>query len=134
MTSSVVGGPGPEALAAVPTVYIVTPNRATRASLQGMVSGLGYAAKSFRDGESFLRQFRPRAHSCLILDLDLPGMSGLELLERLQEMAAELPAIALGESYDISLAVAAMRLGAIDYFEKPFVDRVLIARVEETIH
>lgn len=128
------GGSKPsDSLAAVPTVYIVTSNRSMRASLQGMVSGLGYAAKSFRDAESFLSQFRPRPHSCLILDLDLPGMSGLQLLERLQEMAAELPAIAIGESYDISLAVAAMRLGAVDYFEKPFVDHMLIARLEETI-
>jgi FixJ family two-component response regulator len=122
-----------DSLAAVPTVYIVTSNRAMRTSLQGLVSGLGYAAKSFRDAESFLSQLRPRPHSCLLLDLDLPGMSGLELLERLREIPAELPVITIGESYDVSLAVAAMQRGAVDYFEKPFVDHALRTRLEETI-
>ena len=122
-----------DSLAVVPTVYIVTSNRTMRTSLQGLVSGLGFAAKSFRDGESFLSQFRPRPHSCLLLDLDLPGMSGLELLDRLREISAELPVITIGDSYDVSLAVAAMQKGAVDYFEKPFVDHALKTRLEETI-
>jgi FixJ family two-component response regulator len=60
-------------------------------------------------------------------------MSGLELLERLREIPAELPVITIGESYDVSLAVAAMQRGAVDYFEKPFVDHALRTRLEETI-
>lgn len=130
-------GPRPEkiqdSLSAVPTVFIVTANRAMRESLQGLVSDLGYAAKSFPDAESFLRHFRRRPHACVILDLALPKMSGMELLETLHGMAPELPVIAIGDSYDVTSAVGAMQRGAVDYFEKPFVDRALISRLEETI-
>ena len=122
-----------DALAAPPTVYIVTPNRAIRTGLQGLVSGMGLTAKSFPDGESFVSQFRPRPRSCLLLDLDLPGMSGLDVLDRLHEISAELPVIAIGKCYDVTLAVGAMQRGAVDYFEKPFSDHVLRARLEEMI-
>ena len=123
----------PDLVSPLPTVYIVSGSRSMRTSLQGLVSGLGYAAKSFPDAESFLGQHRLRKHACLILDLNLPGMSGLDLLDRLQEADPELPVIALGEGYDVTLAVAAMRHGAIDYFEKPFSDHRLAVRVEETV-
>ena len=118
------------------TVYVVDDDEAVRDSLRYLLEAGGYAVESFDSAESFLADFDDEALACLILDVRMPGMSGIELQEELARRSVALPIVFITGHGDVPMAVATMKKGAADFIEKPFdqaalktlVDR-LLARV-----
>ena len=116
-----------------PTVFVVDDDPRLRKSLVAAMEATPFAAKAFPTAQEFLDEFDPALAGCVILDLQMPGMNGLELLEHMRARGMELPVIVFSGRGDISSAVKSLKLGAVDFLEKPADHRVLIARVTEAI-
>ncbi len=116
-----------------PTVYLVEDEPALRKLLLRVFERAGIKAEAFASAEEFLAAFDPEWPGCLLLDLSLPGMSGLQLQQKLRDVHARLPVIFLTGSADVADATAGMRAGAFDLLEKPFEDGHLISRVREAL-
>ena len=112
-----------------PIVAVIEADATDRRLLCSLLSRLNAEVQDFDSAESFLAAPIDIHSSCLITDMALPGMSGLELLERLRANDAATPVILLGEDADVRAAVAAMRAGAVDYFEKTHMDVSIVRRV-----
>ena len=115
------------------TVYIVDDDPGVRESLRQMLEVCGFQYQLFDSAESFLSQYRVENAGCLILDLRLPEMDGLELQERLAEMELSIPVIMLSAHGDIEAAVKSLKLGAVDFVQKPFQPRELLACIQKTL-
>ncbi|NOD91973.1 response regulator [Ruegeria sp. HKCCD4884] len=100
-------------------IYVVEDDTAVLNSLCAVLEAYGYQTEPLTSAEAFLDQFDRHANSCLIMDLRLPGMSGMELLKHLSETDARCPVIVITAHGDVPAAVQAMRLGAVDFIEKP---------------
>lgn len=120
-------------------VYIVDDDDALRQSVEVLleVAG-GFATRSFASGEAFLETLAQLEAGCVLLDLNMPGMNGLEVLRRLQAIDSRFETILLTGQGDIGIAVEAMKAGAIDFIEKPYDNRMLLnaldngfARIED---
>lgn len=118
---------------AAPTVYIVDPDEAARDSLEKLFRGIDCRVQSFAAAEEFLDSYRGRGTGCLVLEMDLPGVSGLDLQAMLSRRRIPLPVIALSGQGDILTAVRAIHAGAVDFIEKPYLPQVLVRRVREAI-
>jgi RNA polymerase sigma factor (sigma-70 family) len=116
-----------------PTVFIVDDDEAVRASLQVLLRLKGLAAEGFASAEDFLAAWAPGWTGCLVIDLRMPGMSGLELLARLREVGCDLPAIVITAHGDVANTRSSFRAGAVDFFEKPVDNDALIAAVREAM-
>jgi len=116
-----------------PVIHIVDDEPDVRDSLSMLARSVGYRAETYSSGSDFLGRFRPGTPGCLLLDVRMPGVSGLELQERLSGDGAGLPIIIMTGHGDIQMAVRAMKGGAFDFIEKPFNDQVLLDRVAEAI-
>lgn len=110
-------------------VYIVDDEEAIRDGLKWLFESRGIDGETFDSGEACLAACNPEWSGCLLLDVRMPGMTGLELFARLKEKGCALPAIFLTGHGDIPMAVNAMRMGAADFIEKPFSDNQLVDRV-----
>jgi two-component system response regulator FixJ len=119
---------------APPIVGVIDPDPVARNGLQTLLHGLGIDVSTFDSAESFLLAANGRAVGCLIVDLLLPGMSGLELLRRLRSAGNDVPVILLADESDVPTAVAAMREGATDFIEKPYVDVAVLKQVQKLLH
>jgi two-component system response regulator TtrR len=115
------------------TVFVVDDDAAMRESLRFLVESVGLDVETFERAEDFLARYDPELPGCLILDVRMPEVSGLELQERLAEYGSGLPIIMVTGYGDVPMAVRAMRNGAVDFIEKPFSDQHLIDRVQEAI-
>lgn len=115
------------------TVYIVDDDPAIRESLELMLQANHLRSQSFPDAVSFLEAYTPGGPECLIVDVRLPGMSGLDLQERLRRRGHTLPVIVMTAHGDVPMAVRAMKAGALDFIEKPFSSRRLLRRVNEAL-
>ncbi len=114
-----------------PTVYVIDASAAVRNSVSVLLQQLDIRAKYFADEKNFLNEPRPLpTPRCLIADLNLAAMNGIELMQLLQQSGSPTPTIILSNDGDVPTAVHALRAGAVDYFEKPFVDCVLLERVK----
>lgn len=116
----------------VTTVYLVDDDEAVRDSLSWLLEANDYRVECFDSAEAFLTAFDPSMSGCLILDVRMPGMSGLELQEKLIERKATLPIIFITGHGDVPMAVNTMKKGAVDFIEKPFNEaelRALVARM-----
>jgi len=114
-------------------VYIVDDDEGVRESLTLVLRSAGISARSFASAQDFLHQAELQQPGCVLLDLRMPGMSGLELQEILAERESRLPIIIISGHGNVPVAVQAMRGGAVDFFEKPFdLDR-LIERIRECL-
>lgn len=111
-------------------VILVEDDPAIRDALQILLSGGGYDVQAFESGEAFLESFQPEGICCVLLDMNLPGMSGLEVQKVLLEKGGHLQVIFLTGHGEVPLAVEAMRAGAIDFIEKPSNDRELLEVLE----
>jgi two-component system, LuxR family, response regulator DctR len=111
------------------TVFIVDDDEAIRDGLRWLFESYGIGADTFASGESFLDAFHPDMAGCLLLDVRMPGMTGLELFERLKARGCALPVIFLTGHGDIPMAVEAIHGGATDFIEKPASDNQLVERV-----
>jgi len=117
-----------------PLVFVVDDDEAARDSLGWLVRSVGLEVTTAASAAEFLARFDPDQPGCLVLDIRMPGMSGLELLTRLQEMGASLPVIIITGHGDVPMAVRALKAGAMEFFEKPFNDQVLLDCIQKAIH
>jgi DNA-binding response OmpR family regulator len=113
--------------AAVPTIYIIDDDDGMRRALSLLLSTVGYQTESFASSDAFLQRFDPDRHGCLILDIRMPGMSGLELQQHLNKTGSMLPLIFITGHGDVPMAVQAMKEGAFEFIQKPFRDQDLLA-------
>lgn len=116
-----------------PTVFIVDDDAAIRRSLRFLIESSGLAVETFETAEAFMAQYAPSRAGCLILDVRMPGMSGLHLQEELSKRGATLPIIIVTGYAEVPMAVRALQAGACDFIEKPFSDQVLLERVRQAL-
>ena len=112
-------------------VYVVDDDPAMRHSLAWLIGALGVPVESFASGEEFLRAVRPDQPGCLVTDVRMPGMSGLELQDTLARAGSLLAVVVITGHADVPMAARAFRAGAVDIIEKPFNDQMLLDRVYE---
>jgi FixJ family two-component response regulator len=115
------------------TVFIVDDDDAVRSSLRLLFKSLGLATTAYASAQDFLAAYDPDQPGCLVLDVRMPGMSGLELQQHLSMRGAMLPVIFITGHGDIPMAVEAMQHGAFDFLQKPFRDQDLLDRVQRAI-
>jgi FixJ family two-component response regulator len=102
-------------------------------SLRMLMKSVGLNAECFRSAGEFLDAYDPERPGCLVLDVRMPGMSGIDLQERLASMHSMLPIIFITGHGDVEMAVHAMQAGAVDFVQKPFSDQVLLDRIQKTV-
>ena len=116
-----------------PTVFVVDDDPAIRKSLRWLIESVGLRVQTHRSAQQFLDAYVGDVHGCLILDVRMPGMSGLDLQQTLQGMRVELPIILVTGYGDVPMAVRAMKNGAVDFIEKPVSDQVLLDHIRRAI-
>lgn len=116
-----------------PVIFIIDDNPAIRDSLQWLLESVGLRAIAFLRGQDFLDTYKPGQYGCLLLDVRMPGMSGLHLLEKLRQADIDLPVIIITGYGDVPVAVAAMKGGAVDFIEKPFNEQLLLDSVQNAL-
>ncbi|HEY0834926.1 MAG TPA: response regulator transcription factor [Azospirillum sp.] len=116
-----------------PTVFVVDDDEAMRTSLAWLIGSVGLAVETFDSAAAFLAAVPDDRPGCLVLDVRMPGMSGLELQDALARRGCELPVIIVTGHADVPMAVRALRAGAVDLIEKPFNDQHLLDRIHEAI-
>lgn len=122
-------GPG----APEPVVHVIDDDDSIRELLTWLMKRNAIRAEAYPNAKSFLKAYRPGTPGCLILDLYMPGMSGLDLQQYLKEAGIEMPVIFLSGRADVPKAVAAVKSGAIDFIEKPFDYRRIVELVRECL-
>ena len=116
-----------------PLVYLVDDDEAIRDSLALLLQSVGLDHAVFASALAFLDAYDRNRHSCLVTDIRMPGLSGLELQQRLNEQRAEIPVIFITGHGDVPMAVNAMKSGAADFIQKPFRDQDLIDRIHNAL-
>ena len=120
--------PEPESM-----VFIVDDDEAMRDALDTLIRSVGMKTVLHASADEFLASYDPEQPGCLVLDVRMPGMSGLELQDRLVEEGVDLPVIIITGHGDVPMAVRAMRAGALDFLEKPFREQDLLHRIHQAI-
>ena len=115
------------------TVYVVDDDEAVRDSLQWLLEGKDYRVRCFDSAESFLARYDPREVACLIVDIRMGGMTGIELQDRLVERRSPLPIVFITGHGDVPMAVNTMKKGAMDFIQKPFKEDELVSLVERML-
>lgn len=114
-------------------VYVIDDDEAIRRSLAFLLRTAGMASRTFDRAEDFLHEARDLAPGCVITDVRMPGIDGIELVRRIVEARLQLATIVITGHGDIALAVEAMKAGAVDFIEKPFKDEVLLSAVQKAL-
>jgi len=114
---------------ATPTVYVVDDENAIREALGLLLETEGWRVLSYESADAFLRDCGPGSRGCVVLDLNMPGLNGLEAQDRLREQGIDMPVIILTGNADVPAAVRALKHGALDFIEKPFSERDMLAVV-----
>ena len=120
-------------MSAEPIVFLIDDDDGVRRSLDALLRSNGLKTAAFASARDFLAQFDPDAAGCLVTDVRLPGMSGIELLQKLRMQNCHMPVIVITGHGDVPLAVEAMKGGAVDFIEKPFRDHVLLTAVRRAL-
>ncbi len=115
------------------TVYVVDDDEAIRHSLELLIGAIGLQTRVFPDAGSFLEIFQPELRGCIVVDLRMPGMNGLELQEELIARDCRMPVIFLTGHGDVPAAVRALKKGATDFLVKPFNPTVLLERIQQAL-
>ena len=115
------------------TVYVVDDDDGMRRALSLLLNTVGYKTAAFASPKEFLDKFRPDTAGCLVLDIRMPGMSGLELQQHLNRMGSMLPVIFITGHGDVPMAVQAMKEGAFEFVQKPFRDQDLLDRINHAL-
>ena len=116
-----------------PTVFVVDDDADVRASIQGLLKAAGLTSQSFETAEDFLRAKRVDGPSCLILDVSLPGMNGLDFQEQLSKAGLRIPIVFITAHGDIPMTVRAMKSGALEFLTKPFDDEALLKAIQQAL-
>jgi len=119
--------------ARAPVVYVVEDDPALRSLIKALAQSIGVTSREFSSAEKFLEHYDPREPGCLVLDIFMPGMSGLELQDELNRRGAVIPVIFVTGHADVASAVAAVRHGAFNYLQKPFRNSELIENVRHAL-
>src|SRR5467141_68274 len=117
----------------IPTVFIIDDDRGIRQSIQDLVESVGLRAESFATGEEFLRRKPTHDPSCLVLDVRLPQMSGLDFQRQLAETGVEIPIIFVTAHGDVPMSVRALKSGAVEFLTKPFRDQDLLDAIQQAL-
>ena len=115
------------------TVYVVDDDEAVRDSVQWLLEGQDFRVRSFESAESFLARYDPREIGCVLIDIRMSGMSGLDLQDRLAERDSPLPVAFVTGHGDVPMAVDTMKKGAMDFIQKPFNEEKLVPLVERML-
>lgn len=115
------------------TIFVVDDDKAVRDSLSWLISSVGLPVETFASAQDFLDVYDPTRPGCLLVDVRMPGMSGLELQKRLAENPHCLPVIVVTGHGDVQMAVRAMKDGAFDFIEKPYNDQILLDLVQKAV-
>lgn len=115
------------------TVYVIDDDEAVRASLDWLISSVSLPVRTFASAREFLDAYSIDQEGCVVLDVRMPGMSGLELQRKLAAMSDYLPVIIITGHGDIHMAVDAMKAGAFDFIEKPFDEQLLLDLVQRAV-
>jgi FixJ family two-component response regulator len=116
-----------------PMVFVVDDDAGVRASIQGLLKAAGLTSQSFETAEDFLRTKRVDGPSCLILDVSLPGMNGLDFQEQLSKAGLRIPIVFITAHGDIPMTVRAMKSGALEFLTKPFDDEALLKAIQQAL-
>lgn len=116
-----------------PSVYIVDDDEGVRGSVRFLIRSVGLAAQVYASAQEFLAAYDRRDPGCLLLDVRMPGMSGLDLQQELNRRGATIPVVFITGHGDVPMAVEAMQQGAFDFLQKPFRDQDLLDRVQRAL-
>lgn len=116
-----------------PTVFVIDDDVAVRRFLSGLIGSVDLGVTTFASAQEFLDAYEPGLPGCLVLDIRMPGMSGLELQRELSRRAIALPVIILTGHGDVQIAVRAMKAGAYDFVEKPFNNDLLLGSIQSAV-
>jgi RNA polymerase sigma factor (sigma-70 family) len=116
-----------------PQVYVVEDDDAVRDSLQMVLESVGYGVTPFANANAFLDRYEPEMAGCLVLDIRMPGMNGMELQRKLNERNSILPIIFVTGHGDVPMAVEAMQQGAVDFVQKPYREQELLEKIERAL-
>src|SRR5258707_3911530 len=120
-------------MTAAPTVFIVDDDAAVRKSLRWLIESVSLQVETFGTAQEFLEASDAQRPGCLVVDVRLQGLSGLELQDQLIARGVRLPTIVITGHGDVPMAVRAFKAGAIDFIEKPFSDQQLLDRIQQAI-
>ena len=118
---------------ATPVVFVVDDDPQVRASIQGLLKSAGLRSEGFETAEQFLQRQPPDGPTCLIVDVSLPGISGLDFQQQLKKAGLQIPIIFITAHGDIPMTVKAMKSGAVEFLTKPFEDQALLGAVQQAL-
>jgi len=119
--------------AGAPTVFVIDDDDMVRAAIQGMLKSVGLQSQTYATAQDFLRSQRPDGPSCLVLDVRLPGINGLDFQRQLADAGLRIPIIFITGHGDIPMSVKAMKSGAIEFLTKPFRDQDLLDAIHQAL-
>jgi FixJ family two-component response regulator len=119
--------------AGAPTVFVIDDDAGIRASIQALLRSAGLRSESFSTAEDFLRSERPDVPSCLVLDVSLPGVNGLDFQHELADVGVQIPIVFVTGHGDIPMTVKAMKSGAVEFLTKPFQDEDLLDAIHQAL-
>jgi len=117
-----------------PIVFVVDDDQAMRNSLKWLIESVGMKVETYTSADEFIRNYYPGRAGCLLLDVRMPGMSGLELQEHFVKHQITIPIIIITGHGDVPMAVRAMKSGAVDFIEKPFNDELLLESIRNALN
>ena len=115
------------------TVYVVDDDKLARESLEWLIESVGLPVKVYDSGQAFLDGYRKEFVGCMVLDVRMPDISGMDLYAKLKQEDCTLPVIIMTGHADVDLAVRAMKAGAYDFIEKPYKDSLMLERIQSAI-
>lgn len=116
-----------------PIVYVIDDDEGARHSLEFLLDCAGIRVRSFPSADAFLESAPPLAGACIVTDVRMPGVSGIELVEEMKRRGASAPVIVITGHADVPLAIQAMRAGVADFIEKPFDDEVMLGAIRKAL-
>jgi FixJ family two-component response regulator len=119
--------------AGAPAVFVIDDDPAVRAAIQGLLKSVGLRSETFETAQEFLRSKRPDGPSCLVLDVRLPGVNGLDFQRELVDSGVRIPIIFITGHGDIAMTVKAMKSGAVEFLTKPFRDQDLLDAIHQAL-
>src|ERR1700732_3894833 len=119
--------------APTPTVFVIDDDALVRTAIQGMLKSVGLRSETFGTPQEFLRSNRPEGPSCLVLDVRLPGVNGLDFQRELSDADVRIPIIFITGHGDIPMTVRAMKSGAVEFLTKPFRDQDLLDAIRQAL-
>lgn len=117
-----------------PCVHVVDDDKQVRESLEWLLESISLQTRLYENGQAFLDSFEPNLPGCVVLDVRMPGINGMELHQTIKQLDPNLPVIIVTGHADVPMAIRAMKEGAFDFIEKPYNDQHMLERIQNAIH